>query len=96
MIHNSSASPGRGPTLSYPATFSTVDQVLFPTFEGIMQDGTVVDQHGDPELMADFAEEYLRQFWILMPTGRLPHTLKEIMPGLLLLFTSTELALKAF
>ena len=56
----------------------------------------MVDQHGDPELMADFAEEYLRQFWILMPTGRLPHTLKEIMPALLLLFTATELALKAF
>ena len=96
MIHNSSASQGRGPTLSYPAACSAVDQVLFPTFEGTMQDGTVVDQHGDPELMADFAEEYLRQFWILMPTGRLPHTLKEIMPGLLLLFTATELALKAF
>ena len=61
-----------------------------------MQDGTVVDQHGDPELMSGFAEEYLRQFWILMPTSRLPHTLKEIMPGLLLLFTATELALKAF
>ena len=96
MIYNSSASQGRGPTLSYPSVFSTVDQVLFPTFEGTMQDGTVVGQHGDPELMADFAEEYLRQFWTLMPTGRLPHTLKEIMPGLLLLFTATELALKAF
>ena len=96
MVHNSSASHGRGPTLSYPAVFSAAEQVLFPTFEGTMQDGTVVDQHGDPELMADFAEEYLRQFWILMPTDRLPHTLKEIMPGLLLLFTATELALKAF
>ena len=73
MIYNSSASQGRSPTLSYPAAFSAVDQVLFPTFEGTMQDGTVVDQHGDPELMADFAEEYLQQFWILMPTGRLPH-----------------------
>ena len=96
MIHNSSAPPRRGPTLSYPATFSDAGQVLFPTFEGTLQDGTVVDQHGDPELMADFAEEYLRQFWTLMPTGRLPHTLKEIMPALLLLFTATELALKAF
>ena len=96
MIYNSSAPTRRGPTLSYPAAFSAVDQALFPTFEGTMQDGTVVDQHGDPELMADFAEEYLRQFWTLMPTGRLPHTLKEIMPALLLLFTATELALKAF
>ena len=96
MIYNSSAPTGRGPTLSYPAAFNAADQVLVPTFEGTMQDGTVVDQHGDPELMADFAEEYLRQFWTLMPTGRLPHTLKEIMPALLLLFTATELALKAF
>ena len=96
MIYNSLAPTRRGPTLSYPAAFSAVDQALFPTFEGTMQDGTVVDQHGDPELMADFAEEYLRQFWTLMPTGRLPHTLKEIMPALLLLFTATELALKAF
>lgn len=86
----------RGPTLSYPAAFSATDQALFPTFEGTIGDGTVVDQHGDPELMTDFAEEYLRQFWTLMPTGRLPHTLKEIMPALLLLFTATELALKAF
>ena len=96
MIYNSSAPARRGPTLSYPAAFSAVDQALFPTFEGTMQDGTVVDQHGDPELMAAFAEEYLRQFWTLMPNGRLPHTLKEIMPALLLLFTATELALKAF
>ena len=95
-IYNASAPTGRGPSLSYPAKFSPLDQILYPTFEGTIGDGTVVDQHGDPELMADFAEEYLRQFWILMPTGRLPHTLKEIMPALLLLFTATELALKAF
>ena len=96
IIHNASAPTRRGPTLSYPAAFSAVDQVLFPTFEGTIGDGTVVNQHGDPELMADFAEEYLRQFWVLIPTDRLPNTLKEIMPALLLLFTATELALKAF
>ena len=76
--------------------FSAVDHVLFPTFEGTIQDGTVVDQHGKPELMVDFAEEYLRQFWTLLPIGQLPNRLMEIMPALLLLFTSTELALKAF
>ena len=85
-----------GTTLSYPAVFSAVDHVLFPTFEGTIQDGTVVDQHGKPELMVDFAEEYLRQFWTLLPIGQLPNRLMEIMPALLLLFTSTELALKAF
>ena len=96
MIYSASTPKQPGTILSYPAAFSAADQVLFPTFEGTIGDGTVVDQHGDPELMAGFAEEYLRQFWVLVPTGRLPHTLKEIMPGLLLLFTATELALKAF
>ena len=38
----------------------------------------------------------MRQFWILMPAGRLPTALKELMPSLLLLFAATELALKAF
>ena len=46
--------------------------------------------------MAEFAEEYLRQFRTLMPTGRLPGNLKEVMPALLLLVTATELAVKAF
>ena len=95
-IFNTSTSTGRGPSFSYPAVFSSADHVLYPTFEGTIQDGTVVDQHGDPDLMMEFAEEYLRQFWNLMPVGRLPYTLKEIMPALLLLFTATELALKAF
>ena len=85
-----------GPILSYPGALSATGNVLFPTFEGAIADGKVVDRYGDPELMKDFAEEYLRQFWTLMPTGRLPHTLKEIMPALLLLFSATELALKSF
>ena len=85
-----------GTILTYPAACSSADQVLFPIFEGTIGDGTVVDKHGDPDLMADFSEEYLRQFWTLLPSNRLPHTLKEIMPALLLLFTATELALKAF
>ena len=46
--------------------------------------------------MVEFAEEYLRQFRTLMPTGRLPGNLKEVMPALLLLVTATELAVKAF
>ena len=82
--------------LDYPAAFRVGDDVLFPTFEGNIQDATVIDRHGKPDLMADFAEEYLRQFWILMPTGRLPNSLIEIMPALLLLFTATELAVKAY
>ncbi|MDE3256988.1 MAG: hypothetical protein OYM47_04050 [Gemmatimonadota bacterium] len=82
--------------LDYPAVFRVGDDVLFPTFEGNIQDATVIDRYGKPDLMVDFAEEYLRQFWILMPTGRLPNSLIEIMPALLLLFTATELAVKAY
>ena len=79
-----------------PSVFRVGEHILFPTSEGNIQDATVVDRHGKPDLMADFADEYLRQFWILMPTGRLPHSLVELMPALLLLVTATELALKAY
>ena len=96
MIINASVPTNPVPSLSFPAVFSSADHVLYPTFEGMIGDGTMVGQYGDPDLMAEFAEEYLRQFWILMPASRLPYTLKEIMPALLLLFTATELALKAF
>ena len=56
----------------------------------------MVDRYGEPDVMAEFAEEYLKQFWTLMPTGQLPNRLSETMPPLLLLFTATELAVKAF
>lgn len=82
--------------IQYPAVFRNGENVLFPTSEGNVQDATVIDRYGDPDLMAELAEEYLRQFRTLMPTRRLPENLKEIMPALLLLVTSTELAIKAF
>ena len=83
-------------SIGYPAVFREGENVLFPTSEGNVQDATVVDRYGDPDLMAEFAEEYLRQFRTVMPTGRLPGNLKEVMPALLLLVTATELAVKAF
>ena len=83
-------------SLSYPAVFNVGDNVLLPTSEGRIDDGTMIDEHGEPDLMADFAEEYLRQFWSVMPSGRLPNSLSEIMPPLLLLVTATELAVKAY
>lgn len=83
-------------SIQYPAVFREGENVLLPTSEGSVQDATVVDRYGDPDLMAEFAEEYLRQFRTLMPTGRLPANLKEVMPALLLLVTATELAVKAF
>ena len=73
------------------------DRVFVPNAEGHIQDrSALVDQFGNPDLMADMAREYLRQFWILLPKGRLPNSLKELMPALLLLVTSAEQALKAF
>ena len=89
--------PGKGIlSIQFPAVFRDGENVLVPIFEGNIQDATIVDRYGDPDLMAEFAEEYLRQFQTLMPTGRLPENLKEVMPALLLLVTATELAVKAF
>lgn len=80
----------------YPAVFREGENLLVPTFEGRVQDATSIDRYGDADLMAGFAEEYLRQFWTLMPTARFPASLKEIMPPLLLLVVSVEQAIKAF
>lgn len=87
-------SPQRPMSLQYPSIL--IDGYLFPVSEGTVQDGTGIDRYGEPDMMARFAEEYLKQFWILIPEGRLPGTLIEIMPALLLLFTATELSLKAY
>ena len=87
-------SPPRSISLQYPSIL--VDGHLYPTSEGTVQDGTGIDQYVEPDMMARFAEEYLEQFWVLIPKGRLPGTLTEIMPSLLLLFTASEISLKAF
>ena len=71
-------------------------RVLIPNQEGTVQDGRVIDKFGDADLMASMSEEYLRQFWILFPHGRMPDSVKEVLPSLLLLTASTELALKSF
>ena len=70
--------------------------LLWPMGEARIQTGTGVDQYGDPDLMAHFAKEYLKQHWVLIQQGRLPQSLVEVMPSLLLLVTSAELAMKAF
>lgn len=82
--------------LSYSGVRAQDGWEVVPTGEPAIQDGTVIDRHGDPDLMADFAEEYLAQFWKLLPSGRLPDSVPAIMPPLLLLFTSAELSIKAF
>ena len=70
--------------------------VLWPMHEARIGTGTGVDRYGDPDLMADFAKEYLKQHRVLLQPGRLPRTLVEVMPSLLLLVTAAELAMKAF
>ena len=83
-------------TVSFNFVHSSEQGVLWPVQEVGIEAGQVVDQYGDPYLMADFAKEYLKQHWILLQPGRLPQTLVEVMPALLLLVTSAELVLKAF
>ena len=96
-FHCRGTSPkSRGVTLNYPSVPSISDNSLLPFFEGTVQDGTVIDQYGDPDLMADHSAEYLRQFWILCPKGQLPSSVTGILPALLLLNTAAELALKAY
>lgn len=69
--------------------------VLWPVREATIQDGTIVDWYGDPDLFAAFAREYLKQYWVLFQPVRLPQTLVEGMPSLLPV-TAAELILKAF
>ena len=91
------SSRGRGFTsLDYPSVYRDGENVLYPMFEGNVQDGTLIDRHGNPDLMLEFAEQYFRLFCSIMPTERLPNSLIELMPALHLLVVATELALKAY
>ena len=82
-------------SVQFPATYQVGQNVLWPTFEGNIQDGTVIDRHGDPDLMLKFSEQYLKLYNAIMPGGRLPNSLVEIMPALHLLVTAAELGFKA-
>ena len=86
----------RKATVGYGFAHRDEQSVLWPVHEARIQTGTGVDQYGDPDLMADFAKEYLKQHRVLLQPGRLPQTLVELMPSLLLLVTAAELAMKAF
>ena len=86
----------RGSTfLSYPGVFVPRRGVMFPEHEGRLSTGHAVDRHGDPDLMAEFSAAYLKQSWAIVPQGRLPRTISEMMPALHLLVDAAELALKA-
>ena len=89
----------RGPSsctsVSYQAACHANENVLFPITEGNIQDGTVIDRYGDPDLMIEFSNEYLGQYEKIMPR-KPPRRLSEMMPPLLLLIVATELAIKAY
>ena len=68
---------------------------MFPEHEGRLSTGHAINRHGDPDLMAEFSAEYLKQYWAIVPQGRLPRTISEMMPALHLLLNAAELALKA-
>ena len=91
-----SGTGNRKASVDYDFAHRDEESVLWPMHEARIQTGTGVDQFGDPDLMADFAKEYLKQHRVLLQAGRLPQTLVEVMPSLLLLVTAAELAMKAF
>ena len=82
-------------SLNYPAASVPGRNELFPVQEGMLGTGRSIDRHGNPDLMAEFAAEYLTQYRAIVPKGRLPRTMTEMMPALHLLVNAAELALKA-
>ena len=79
----------------YRAVSAPGSNVLFPVHEGRLSGGILINRHGDPDLMAAFSAEYLKQYRAIVPKGRLPQSMVEMMPPLLLLMNAAELALKA-
>ena len=81
--------------LQHPAVSAPGSSVLLPVNEGRLSGGLCIDRHGDPDLMAAFSSEYLKQYRAIVPKGRLPQSMVEMMPSLHLLMNAAELALKA-
>ena len=81
--------------LNYPGVLIPGQNVLHPAHEGRLSTGHAIDRYGDPDLMAEFAVEYLKQYRAIVPKGRLPHTVSEMMPALNLLVNAAEIAMKA-
>ena len=95
MLTNLSADGKDHVPVQFPATYQVGQDVLWPTFEGNVQDGTVIDRYGDPDLMLEFAEQYFKLYEAAMPAGRLPEGLVEVLTALHLLVTAAELGFKA-
>ena len=82
-------------SLNYPAVSAPGCNVLFPSHEGRLGAGRSIGRYGDPDLMAEFSAEYLKQYRVIVPSRRLPRSMAEMMPALHLLVNAAELALKA-
>ena len=72
---------GRSATVQYAGVCLSDSRAVLPKGEGTIQDGTVVNKYGDPELMARFAEHYLAAHRAVMPSGRVPESVVEMMPA---------------
>ena len=94
-LFGSSSHGMRRPTVYFPAAYRLSENILFPTHEGNVQDGTVIDRYGNPDLLLEFAERYFELYHSIMPVGRVPNSLVEVMPALHLLVIAAELVLKA-
>lgn len=86
---------GSAMSLNYPAVSVPGGEILFPVHEGRLSGGHAIGRYGDPDLMAKFSVEYLKQYWAIVPKERLPQSMVEMMPALHLLVNAAELALKA-
>ena len=95
MLDNLSADRKDFMSVQFPATYQVSQNVLWPTFEGNVQDGTVIDRHGNPDLMLEMAEQYFKLYNATMTAGRLPNSLVEVLSALHLLVTAAELGFKA-
>ena len=82
-------------SLNYPAVSAQGGNVLFPAHEGRLGAGRAIGRYGNPNLMAEFSAEYMKQYRAIVPKGRLPRSMTEMMPALHLLVNAAELALKA-
>ena len=82
-------------SIQYEAVCLADTGEVLPAKEGTIQDATTVDRHGDPNLMATLAEHYLGGYRAVMPTGRFPRSVVEVLPALHLLYTAAELVMKA-
>ena len=83
-------------SLNYPAVTVPGGNVPFAAPAGRLSAGRLFHRYGNPDLMAEFAGQYLKPYRAIAPKGRLPQTMTEMMPALhLLLVHCAELALKA-